>query len=94
MSTERPDKATKYLLRGRVIVIVNGTPYALIMPAVLVDFLTSPEDTNLKVNFANFLRRLRFLAALITLLLPGIYMAITNFHRKFFQQVCFTLFSI
>lgn len=82
LSTERPDKATKYLLRGRVIVIVNGTPYALIMPAVLVDFLTSPEDTNLKVNFANFLRRLRFLAALITLLLPGIYMAITNFHQE------------
>ena len=82
MSTERPDKATKYLLRGRVIVIVNGTPYALIMPAILVDFLTSPEDTNLKVNFANFLRRLRFLAALITLLLPGIYIAITNFHQE------------
>ena len=82
LSTERPDKATKYLLRGRVIVIVNGTPYALIMPAILVDFLTSPEDTNLKVNFANFLRRLRFLAALITLLLPGIYMAITNFHQE------------
>ena len=82
LSTERPDKATKYLLRGRVIVIVNGTPYALIMPAILVDFLTSPEDTNLKVNFANFLRRLRFLAALITLLLPGIYIAITNFHQE------------
>jgi spore germination protein KA len=70
MSTERPDKATKYLLKGRVVVIVNGTPYGIIMPAILIDFLTSPEDTNLKVNFANFLRILRFLAAFITLLLP------------------------
>lgn len=52
--TERPDKATKYLLNGRVIVIVNGTPYALIVPAILIDFLVSPEDTNLKFNFANF----------------------------------------
>lgn len=81
-STERPDKATKYLLRGRVLVIVNGTPYALIMPAVLVDFLTSPEDSNLKVEFGNFLRSLRLLAAFITLLLPGLYVAITSFHQE------------
>ncbi len=82
ISTERPDKAAKYLLRGRVIVIVNGTPYGVIMPSILVDFLTSPEDTNLKVNFANFLRSLRFLAAFITLLLPGLYVAITSFHQE------------
>ena len=82
ISTERPDKAAKYLLKGRVIVIVNGTPYGVIMPAILVDFLTSPEDTNLKVNFANFLRALRFLAAFITLLLPGLYVALTSFHQE------------
>lgn len=70
LSTERPDKTVKYLLKGRVIVLVNGTPYGIIMPAILIDFLTSPEDTNLKVNFANFLRMLRFLATFITLLLP------------------------
>ena len=82
LSTERPDKAAKYLLKGRVVVIVNGTPYGIIMPAILIDFLTSPEDTNLKVNFANFLRGLRFLAAFITLLLPGLYVAITSFHQE------------
>lgn len=82
ISTERPDKATKFLLKGRVIVIVNGTPHAIIMPAILIDFLTSPEDSNLRVNFANFLRGLRFLAAFITLLLPGLYVAITSFHQE------------
>ena len=82
ISTERPDKATKYLLKGRVVVIVNGTPYGIIMPAILIDFLASPEDTNMKVNFANFLRGLRFLAAFITLLLPGLYVAITSFHQE------------
>ena len=70
LSTERPDKACKYLLSGRVLVIVNGTPYAIIMPAVIGDFLTSSEDSNLKVNFGNFLRVLRVLASFITLLLP------------------------
>lgn len=82
ISTERPDKASKFLLKGRVVVIVNGTPYGIIMPAILIDFLTSPEDTNMKVNFANFLRGLRFLSAFITLLLPGLYVAITSFHQE------------
>ena len=82
ISTERPDKASKFLLKGRVVVIVNGTPYGIIMPAILIDFLTSPEDTNMKVDFANFLRGLRFLAAFITLLLPGLYVALSSFHQE------------
>ena len=82
LSTERPDKATRYLLAGRVVVIVNGTPYGIIMPAILVDFLTSSEDSNLKTPFGNFLRGLRMLAAFITLLLPGLYVAITSFHQE------------
>ena len=82
MATERPDKAAKYLLKGRVIVIVNGTPYGIIMPSILIDFLSSSEDTNLKPNFSNFLRILRIISAFITLLLPGLYVAITSFHQE------------
>ena len=82
LSTERPDKATKYLLHGRIVVLVNGTPYGIIMPSILMDFLTSPEDTNLKTSFANFLRCLRVLSVFITLLLPGLYVAITSFHQE------------
>lgn len=82
LSTERPDKSAKYLLQGRVIVLVNGSPYSLIMPATLMDFMTSPEDTNLKPYFANFLKGLRFLSAIITLLLPGLYVAVTSFHQE------------
>lgn len=80
--TERPDNAVKNLLQGRVVVIVNGSPYALIMPAILIDFLSSPEDTNLKTIFGNFLKRIRLLAAFFTLLLPGLYIAITSFHNE------------
>lgn len=82
LSTERPDKCAKYLFQGRVIVLVNGNPYALILPATIEDFLFSPEDTNLRPLFANFLRGIRILATFITLLLPGIYMAITSFHQE------------
>lgn len=82
LSTERPDKAVTYLLAGRVIVLVNGSPYALIMPAILIDYLGSPDDKNLKPSFSNFLKAIRILAAFITLLLPGFYVAITSFHQE------------
>jgi len=82
LSTERPDKVTKYLFEGRVAVLVNGNPYCLVMPATLIDFMSSPEDTNLKFQFANFLKFLRLLAMVITLLLPAFYVAMTNFHQE------------
>lgn len=83
IATERPDKASSHLLEGRVVVLVNGSPYALIVPATFPDFLESPEDNNLKFQFANLLKIIRIAAFLITLLLPGIYVAITSFHQEF-----------
>ncbi len=80
--SERPDNAVKALLQGRVVIIVNGSPYALILPAILIDFLSSPEDTNLKTVFGNFLKVIRIISAFFALLLPGLYIAITSFHRE------------
>lgn len=82
ISTERPDKAANYLLQGRVVVLVNGSPYSLIMPAVLIDFLSSPEDLNIKHQYSNLLKLIRIFAFAITLLLPGLYVAITNYHGE------------
>ena len=80
ISTERPDNATQHLLEGRVIVLVNGSPFALIFPAIMIDFLTSPEDRNLKTIFSNFLRVIRIISAFFALLLPGLYVSVTSFH--------------
>ena len=82
LATERPDKATAHLLEGRVVILVNGSPYALIAPSTLIDFLSSPEDTNLKFQYANLLKFTRLLAFFISLLLPGLYIAISNFHHE------------
>ena len=82
LSTERPDKCVKGLMQGRVVILVNGNPYALILPAVLTDFISSPEDSNLRPLFANFLKGIRFLALFITLLLPGLYISVTSFHQE------------
>lgn len=83
IATERPDKAATHLLEGRVAIIVNGAPYVLVAPAVFIDFLTSSEDRNIKFQFANLLKFIRVFAFIITLLLPGLYVAITSFHQEF-----------
>lgn len=80
ISTERPDNAVQHILEGRVVVLLNGSPFALILPAIMIDFLTSPEDRNLKTIFSNFLRAIRILAAFFALLLPGLYVSVTSFH--------------
>ena len=82
IATERPDRAVSSLLEGKVAVIINGSPYVLIMPGVLNDFLSSPEDINLRFQFSNLSKIVRLLASLIALLLPGIYIAITNYHHE------------
>lgn len=83
ISTERPDKTATFLLEGRVVLLVNGSPYALIVPAIFIDFLESSEDKNIKFQFSNLLKIIRIASFLITLLLPGIYVAITSFHLEF-----------
>lgn len=82
ISTERPDRASNYLMLGRVVILVNGSPFSIILPAALVDFLTSPEDFNLNYHYANFLKILRVLALVCALLIPGMYVAITMFHYE------------
>lgn len=92
IATERPDKATNHMLEGRVVVIVDGSPYCLIMPGVFIDFLSSPEDVNLKFQYANLLKIIRIFAFIITLFLPGIYVAITNYHTELLPtELLFTI---
>lgn len=92
LATERPDKCVKFLYEGRIVILINGNPYALIIPATLTDFLISPEDTNLRPSFSNFLRVLRSICFVITLLLPGLYVAVTTFHQEILpSELLFTI---
>ncbi|MDR0979341.1 MAG: spore germination protein [Lachnospiraceae bacterium] len=82
VATERVDKTASHLLEGRVVVLVNGTPYALVMPGVFNDFLSSSEDLNLKSQYSNLIRIIRILSAFLSVLLPGIYVAVTSYHHE------------
>lgn len=92
IATERSDKTSLHILEGRVVVIVDGSPYALIMPGVFLDFLSSPEDMNLKHQYSNLLKIVRILATFITLFLPGIYVAVSNYHTELLPtELLFTI---
>lgn len=83
IATERPDKTSMLLLAGRVAILVDGSPFALIVPALFLDFLISPEDSNLNNIFSNLLKLIRAIAFFIAVLLPAIYIATTTFHDEF-----------
>ena len=94
LTTERPDRAANSILDGRVVILINGSPIALIAPCVFFDLLESPEDYNINSKFANLLRIIRVIACFITILLHGLYIAITEFHEELIQtELLFSIIS-
>lgn len=81
-ATERCDRACNNILEGRIVILVNGNPYALIVPAILIDFITSPEDINLRHQYGNLIRVIRSIAFFVAMFMPALYVAVTNFHQE------------
>ena len=79
--TERPDKFCQGLLDGRVGLIVDGLPLAYLTPVDLMYLMDSPEDRSRDFITASAVRILRYLALLMGLVLPGLYIAIANFQQ-------------
>ena len=76
--SERLDRVATSLLDGRVIIMMNGTPFTLIAPTVFIDSWHSIEDYYLPLIIATFMRSLRFIALVISIFLPGIYIALAS----------------
>jgi len=82
IATERPDRVAAVLTEGKVAVIMSGSPFALVMPTTNFDLLQSPEDTYIRFPYVNLIRIVRMMAMFVSLFLPGLYVAITNFHHE------------
>lgn len=82
LSTERPDRVALHLCEGRVAILVSGSPNALIVPAVLDDFMHTTEDNYVRFPYSSFLRFFRGPALLLSILLPGLYIAVVTFHQE------------
>lgn len=82
LRTERPDRVAGALFEGRITILTDGTPFALIVPATFMMFLTAPEDYYERSFIASAVRLLRSASFFIALLLPALYVAITTFHQE------------
>ena len=81
-ATERPDKAAAGILEGRVAIVVDGTPFVLLVPVVWVQFFQSPEDYYEQCQLSTFIRLIRLIANAFSLFLPSVYIAMTSFHPE------------
>lgn len=82
LSTRRPDRAAMSVLDGKVVVLVDNSPLALVVPADVNSFLKTTDDYYNRFYMASFARIIRYVSAFFALTLPGLYLAMTNFHTQ------------
>ncbi|MGR9544813.1 spore germination protein [Priestia megaterium] len=79
-NTERPDRVIAALMEGRVAILLDGTPFALIAPVTFSMMLQSPEDYYERWIPGTFIRFLRYIAVVLSLFTPALYIAFISFH--------------
>lgn len=91
-TTERPDTLCAKICEGRVAVLVDGTPFALVTPYLFNENFQSVDDYTHRPYYATFIRLLKYSAFFFTILLPGAYVALATFHPELFPNAL--LFNI
>lgn len=80
LAVEKPEYAINYLLEGKYLILLEGSPTTLTAPVTFSDFFEKPEDQNFHWSIRLFLQFLRFLATAVAGFLPALYVAIITFH--------------
>lgn len=86
LDTERPDRVVSSLAEGKISIIVDGSPHALIGPSTLVEFFGAFEDYFLNWMLASFFRLIRVFAVAYSILAAPIYVAIMTYHYELVPQ--------
>jgi len=92
LTTERPDRTARFLAEGRVAILLNGSPNAIICPTNAFELTHAASDAYMNTVFANMARTLRLIGMLLSVLLPGVYLALTLFHQEMIPT--YLLYSI
>lgn len=80
--TERPDEVAAGLVEGRVAILVDNSPFALLVPTTFNAQMMSPEDYYVRWPAANFVRLIRFIASFIAFVTPALYISLVSFHPE------------
>ncbi|KZL89090.1 spore germination protein [Clostridium magnum] len=81
-NTERPDVAVGKLLEGRIVIVVDGTPFVLTLPFIFMEYYQSAEDYTNNYIFASLNRILRMMAFFLGVSIPALYVAVTTYHQE------------
>ena len=82
LGTEKPDKVNAALLEGRIVIILDGTPFVMLVPAQFIQFFQAPEDYYDRPIMGTYIRILRVLAFIVTTTAAPAYVALTSFHLE------------
>lgn len=85
LTTERPDRTILNLSQGKVILMLEGTPFVLILPVVFYDFYSAMDDNYQLSLVSYFLLILRYIALFLSLILPAAYVALTAYNPEIFR---------
>ena len=80
--TERTDRFCQGILEGRVGLIIDGLPLGYLAPVDVGYFMESPEDNGIDYISASCIRVLRYGALFLSLLLPGVFVAMAIHHQE------------
>ena len=92
--TERPDAIVNALMEGKIVIIVENCPFAIVLPAVLADFINPISDNYIYSSNINFIKILRLLCFFITILTPAFYIAVISFNQETIPPKLLTSFII
>lgn len=81
-TTERPDRAAMAMLEGRIVVLCDNSPVALVLPADYSSFIRTADDYYARWEIASLGRIIRYIAAVLAMTAPGLYLAVTEFHSQ------------
>lgn len=79
-TTERPDKAALAVMEGRIVVLVDNSPVGLILPVNYNSFFKTADDRYGRFEIVSFVRIIRYIAAILSMSLPALYLAVISFH--------------
>lgn len=80
--SERPDKISAAILEGRIAIIIDTTPFVLIVPTIFFQFIQSADDYYERFPIGSLTRVVRVFAYFISVILPALYIALTSFHQE------------
>lgn len=81
-NSEKPDRVAARILEGRVAILVDGTPFVLTVPMLFIEGFQAAEDYYSRPYYASFIRIIRFIAFMITMFAPALYVALESYHPE------------